>query len=210
MRVIYGGTFDPVHIGHLRLAVELQDALSAERVDLVPCHVPPHRDVPGASALQRLELLALAIEGEPGLAVDDRELKREGASYTADTLRQIRQEIGPDEPLVMAVGTDAFAKFDQWREWNLIPELAHIVVIVRPGADIPEGSAAHGLIAERGVGAPEALHREPCGHVLCLQPPELDISATAIREKIASGQSPRYLMPESVWQYIRRSGLYGA
>lgn len=210
MHVIYGGTFDPVHHGHLRLAVELREYLEADRIAMVPCHVPPHRESPGATSQQRLELLQLAIDGEQGLFVDDRELRREGASYTADTLRQIRTEIGNDEPLAMVVGTDAFASFDRWREWDLIPALAHIIVVVRPGVELPLGSKAAQLVSERSVDSVEALHDSPAGRVLVLEPPLLDISATGIRERISEGRSPRYLTPDSVWRKIRQLGLYGA
>lgn len=208
MKVIYGGTFDPVHHGHLRLAVELRERLEVPEIALVPCHIPPHRESPGASSQRRLELLMLAVADEPGLVIDDRELNREGASYTADTLRQIREEIGPEEPLVMVVGTDSFAGFDGWREWERIPELAHVVVVLRPGSDITAGSAPAKLMADRAAGSVSDLHSGPCGRVLALEPPLMDISATGIRERIADGRSPRYLMPDSVWRRICDSGLY--
>lgn len=210
MHVIYGGTFDPIHHGHLRLALEISDALSVDRVHLMPCHIPPHRGSTGATSEQRLELIRLAIDGESRLCVDDRELRRAGASFTADTLRQLRAESGPDQPLVMVVGTDAFAAFDRWRDWMAIPALAHIVVVQRPGADIPLGSEAARLLSERRVTGPEALKTSPCGAVLQLEPPLLDISATGIRHRIANGHSPRYLTPDSVWQRIQSLRLYGA
>ncbi|WP_372987860.1 nicotinate-nucleotide adenylyltransferase [Marinobacter sp.] len=210
MHVIYGGTFDPVHHGHLRLAIELCDRLEVDHVSLVPCHIPPHRGDTGASASQRLQLLELAVRGEPRLHIDDRELRRAGASYTADTLRQLRQELGPDHPLVMVVGTDAFAGFDRWREWESIPELAHIVVVRRPGPALnPEGIPAR-LLTKRRVEDVASLRNGAAGCVLELDPPLLDISATGIRERIAAGRSPRYLVPDSVWEQIRQQGLYGA
>lgn len=210
MHVIYGGTFDPVHHGHLRLALEISDRLGVEYVSLVPCHIPPHRGQTGASSGQRLELMRLAVANEPQLRIDERELAREGASYTADTLRQLRTELGPDEPLVMVVGTDAFAGFDRWREWQQIPELAHVVIVRRPGPALdPSGEPAR-LLAERSVAGVEALRGRPCGAFLELDPPLLDISATGIRERIGDGRSPRYLMPDPVWWEIRRQGLYGA
>jgi len=210
MHVIYGGTFDPIHHGHLRLALEVCDALAVPRIHLVPCHIPPHRGDTGAGSQQRLALIRQAIAGEGALQVDDRELRRAGASYTADTLRQLRGELGPDEPLVMVVGTDAFASFDRWREWQSIPELAHIVVVQRPGADLPEGSEADNLVRQRRAGCAQALNEQPCGLVLELDPPLLDISATGIRQRIADGRSPRYLMPDDVWRTIQTNGLYGA
>ncbi|MDY6815330.1 MAG: nicotinate-nucleotide adenylyltransferase [Pseudomonadota bacterium] len=210
MHVIYGGTFDPIHHGHLRLAIELCDRLEVERVSLVPCYIPPHRSDTGASASQRLKLMELAMQGEPRLYIDDRELRRAGASYTADTLRQLREELGPDQPLVMVVGTDAFAGFDRWREWERIPELAHIVVVRRPGPALdPENTPAR-LLARRRVEDVGSLRSTPAGCILELDPPLLDISATGIRERIAAGRSPRYLTPDSVWEEIRHQRLYGA
>jgi nicotinate-nucleotide adenylyltransferase len=210
VHVIYGGTFDPIHHGHLRLALEVCDRLGVNRVSLVPCYIPPHRGDTGASASQRLRLLELAIADEPRLAIDDCELKRAGSSYTEDTLRQLRAQLGADEPLVMVVGTDAFASFDKWQEWQRIPELAHIVVVRRPGPPLaPDGEPAR-LIASRRVSDPQALSHAPCGHILELAPPLLDISATGVRECIAQGRSPRFLIPEAVWSEIRQQGLYGA
>lgn len=210
MHVIYGGTFDPVHHGHLRLALEVSERLGNVPVDLVPCHIPPHRGETGATAAQRLRLLELAIAGEPRLHIDDCELRREGASYTADTLRQLRNELGADVPLVMVVGTDAFAGFDRWKEWQRIPGLAHIVVVRRPGTALDPESEPARLLAEREVMSTGALYDRASGMVLELDPPWLDISATGIRERISSGRSPRYLLPDAVWAEIRDMGLYGA
>jgi len=182
-------------------------------VSLVPCHVPPHRGETGATAEQRLRLLELAIAGEARLRIDDRELRREGASYTADTLRQLRSELGAGVPLVMVVGTDAFAGFDRWKEWRQIPGLAHIIVVRRPGTALdPQGEPAR-LVEERGIehetdGA-TALSGQASGLILELDPPWLDISATGIRERIGGGRSPRYLMPDAVLAEIQRMGLYG-
>lgn len=210
MHVIYGGTFDPVHHGHLRLAQEVSEQLGNVPINLVPCHIPPHRGDTGATAAQRLSLLELAVAGESHLKIDDREVRREGASYTADTLRQLRKELGPEVPLVMIVGTDAFAGFDRWREWRAIPGLAHIIVVRRPGAGLAPESLPAQLLAERGVANAEALYSQASGYALELNPPWLDISATGIRERIGSGRSPRYLVPDAVLAEIRRIGVYGA
>lgn len=210
MHVIYGGTFDPVHHGHLRLAVELKERLGVSGIAMVPCHIPPHREAPGTSSAQRLRLLELAVSGEPGLHVDDREVVRGGASFTADTLRQLRATLGEREPLAMVVGTDAFAGFDRWRDWQAIPDIAHIIVIDRPGPGLPSDSVPARLLAERRVASVAELHHRPSGGCLWLDLPLLDISATGIRERIRTGRSPRYLLPDVVWEAIRRDGLYGA
>lgn len=210
MHVIYGGTFDPLHHGHLRLALEVSEQLGNVPVNLVPCHIPPHRGETGATAAQRLRLLELAIEGEPHLNIDARELRREGASYTADTLRQLRNELGEDAPLVMVVGTDAFASFDRWREWQQIPGLAHIVVVRRPGTVLTPKSEPAKLLENRAAKSIEALGRQPSGLTFELDPPWLDISATGVRERISSGRSARYLVPDTVLAEIKKMGLYGA
>lgn len=208
MHVVYGGTFDPIHNGHLRVAIELRERLGVPRVHLMPCHIPPHRDFPGGSSQDRLDLLSLALADEPGLAVDSRELDRGGSSYSADTLRQLRRELGPDEPLVMVLGTDSFAGFDRWQEWQSIPELAHIVLVSRPGAGLAPGSEPSRLLAERRVSDASALASAPAGAILELAPPLLDISATGIRERLQQGRSIRYLVPDAVLAEIHHRGLY--
>ncbi len=208
MHLILGGTFDPVHHGHLRMAVELRERLEVKQVALVPCHIPPHREQPGTSSQDRLELLKLAIEGEPGLTLDDRELRREGASFTAETLRQLRSELGQRASLAMVVGMDAFAAFDQWRDWRRIPELAHIIVVNRPGAELDRDGEPARLLRQRKAEDPQQLHRQPAGLCLALDLPLLEISATGIRERIRAGLSPRYLLPDRVWRTIQARGLY--
>lgn len=210
MHVIYGGTFDPLHHGHLRLALEVSERLGNAPVNLVPCHIPPHRGETGATAAQRLRMLELAIAGEPRLRIDDRELRREGASYTADTLSQLRNELGAETPLVMVVGTDAFASFDRWKEWQQIPSLAHIVVVRRPGTVLTPESEPAKLLENRSVTSVEALGGRASGLAFELNPPWLDISATGIRERISSGRSARYLVPDTVLAEIQRMGLYEA
>lgn len=210
LHLVFGGTFDPVHHGHLRMAVELKEQLGVSTVHLMPSKVPPHRPQPGASAEDRLALLALAVAGEPGLQVDDRELRREGLSWTADSLRQLREELGPGCPLAMVVGTDAFAGFDSWRDWQCIPELAHIVVIRRLGAELATGSAPLQLKQARATDRVEALHQQPAGLVMSLELPVLDISATMVRNRLAKGRSARYLLPDRVLEEIQMRGLYGA
>lgn len=206
---ILGGTFDPVHFGHLRAAVELREALGLDEVRLLPCGRPPHRDPPVASAADRRAMLEAAIAGEPGLAVDTRELERPGPSYMVDTLASLRAELGPRAPLCLLVGSDAFAGLDRWHEWRRIPELAHLVVARRPGADLPGTGAVAELLAARRVPEVAALRARPAGRILIQPVTLLDISATRIRALLAAGRSVRYLLPEAVLEIVRARRLYG-
>lgn len=205
---IYGGTFDPVHFGHLRTALDVKQTLDIDDMRLLPCRVPPHRDAPGASAAQRLALLELALARQDDLCLDTRELRRDGPSYMVDTLRSLRDEYA-SEPLCLVLGEDAFAGLDHWRQWRQLPELAHLVVMSRPG-HAPEFSGPVGeLVASRRVEDTAELRRRAAGALLFCPVTALAISATAIRAMIGRGQSPRYLLPDAVLESIRQQGLYG-
>lgn len=208
MQIIFGGTFDPVHNGHLRTAVELRERLGAVTLSLVPCHLPPHRDHPGASSATRQTMLELAVRDEPGLQVDARELAREAPSYTVDTLADLRTGLKPGMPLAMVVGTDAFAAIDQWDRWQRLLDLAHIIVIRRPGHDVPADSVAGRLLAESASVDEQMLHTTASGFIWLVDLPAMEISASAIREKIRQGLSPRYLLPDPVWFLITETELY--
>lgn len=204
-----GGTFDPVHLGHLRSAVELREVLALDRVHMVPAAMPPLRGEPRVSAADRLALLRLGIGGTPGLVADPRELEREGPSYSADTLASLRRELGPEARLVMALGHDAFLRLADWHEPERLFTLAHVVVIDRPDhqASLPE--ALVGLLAGREVEESEALMARPAGRLLRLRlPSRMAISATEVRRRLASGRSVRYLLPEAVEAHLLSRGLY--
>ena len=204
---VLGGTFDPVHIGHLRSALELRERLAFEQVRLMPCHRPPHRAQPGASAEQRLRMLELALAGETELCADARELRRPGPSYTFDTLTELRAELGAHCSLSLIMGADAFAGLDTWHRWRELPQLAHIVVMARPDCPLPaEGPVAELLRALRAE--PAVLREKICGAIVPVALTPLPISATAIRELLRSGRSPRYLLPDAVWSFIREHALY--
>ena len=208
MHLVMGGTFDPIHNGHLRMAVELCEWLQAGQLHLMPCHQPPHRDAPGATPEQRLAMLHAAVEGEPELVVDDRELRRGATSYTADTLRQLRGELGETVPLVLVVGTDAFNGFDSWREWMKIPQLAHIIIVERPGYELSPESGAAQLLAERRAESVAQLHTVPAGRIMPVSLSLLAISATDIRRRLEQGRSVRYLVPDAVHSLICNESLY--
>ena len=194
---ILGGTFDPVHNGHLRVAWEAAEALDAQ-VHLMPAHVPPHRPAPIASAAMRVRMLKTALRGQSRLTLDTRELDRAGASYTVDTLRALRAEIGDARPLVLLVGADAFGGLPTWREWHALFDLAHVAMLTRPGRTEPWSAELLAEAAPRRASDAEELRRSSHGRVLSLPVTPLDISATAVRALLASGREPRWLMPDAL------------
>lgn len=207
---LFGGTFDPVHFGHLRMALELRQLLGLESMRLIPASLPPHREAPGSNAQHRLAMLRLAAADEPSFQVDDRELRREGPSYTFDTLASLRAELGGGRPLVWAMGADAFAQLHTWHRWRELLTLGSIVVLARPGAAIPSVGPVADLLRGHICASHEELLEHPSGRVALVNLTPLDISATQIRRLIGRGLSPRYLLPEAVWQYIQEHQLYGA
>jgi nicotinate-nucleotide adenylyltransferase len=205
---ILGGTFNPVHNGHLRLAIELRERLGLEEVRLVPAARPPHRDAPDCPAEVRAELVSLAVAGEPGLCCDDRELYRAGPSYTIDTLGDIRQALGAATPLCLLVGADALAGLDSWHRWRELLDVAHLVAVARPGWELPTGGVVGEWIQRHRDDDLERLRREPAGMLLVEPLRPLAISSTEIRSLVAAGRSARYLVPDRVWEHIKSAGLY--
>ncbi|MFT3929623.1 MAG: nicotinate-nucleotide adenylyltransferase [Spongiibacteraceae bacterium] len=204
---IFGGTFDPVHIGHLRSAIEVRELLACDELRFIPCHQPPHRTQPAASSAQRLRMLELAIADEPRLAVDAREIQRNGPSYTIDTLMQLRAEVGAQCRLYLIIGMDAFAALDSWHRWRELLDFAHIVVMQRPQNSMLSRGVVAELLRERRVDV-EQLQTTAHGSIAIVQLTPLPISATAIRALIRERRSPRYLLPDAVWEFIRENGLY--
>ncbi|MDT3705730.1 MAG: nicotinate-nucleotide adenylyltransferase [Thiobacillus sp.] len=207
---IFGGTFDPIHFGHLRLAEEMAEAAGLERVLFIPAGQPPHRRTPRTAAAHRLEMVRRAVAGNPRFEVDAREVNSPRPSYTVDTLTELRAELGNDQPLWLLLGADAFLDLTSWHAWRQLFELAHIAVAARPGAQllktetIPE-LLRNELSQRQVVGGPVA---GPAGSVLLRQMTPLDISATAIRETLARHGSVRYLLPDAVLDYIHEHQLY--
>lgn len=212
---ILGGTFDPIHFGHLRSGLEVYESLEFEHIRLIPCGVPPHRELPIASNEQRLAMMRLAVEDNTKLIVDQRELQREGPSYTVDTLLELRQEF-PDTPLCLIIGSDAFLGLDSWHQWKKIPQLAHLVVVHRPGwtlSDIPAQNNSISkpiaqLLSKRHILEANRLSEQPAGLILFYEVTQMGISSTRIRKLIGLGKSPRYLLPDGVLTYIRQEGIY--
>ena len=207
---IYGGTFDPVHYGHLRSALEVKEALGLEELRFLPCGQPPHRRTPQALAHQRLRMLELAlVDAAAGFRIDTRELEREGPSYMVDTLASLREEVA-ERPLCLILGMDAFAGLPAWHRWRELFDQAHIIVMRRP--DAPEPDIAEtwaGLVAGRRVLETERLRAKPAGLVYFVEVTQLAIAATQIRRLIRSGKDPRYLLPDTVLDWIRAQQLYG-
>ena len=207
MICILGGTFDPVHFGHLRPALEVQQALGVPRVDLLPCRLPPHREPPVLGPEQRLELLRLAVEDDQALGIDERELQRDGPSYMVDTLKSLRADCG-DQPLCLALGMDAFLHLQGWHNWQELLSLCHLVVMLRPGSEWPADGALAAIVERCGVNAAGALQRRPAGLVLGVAVTRLSISSTEIRTLLAEGKSARYLLPEKVLTRIEQEKWY--
>lgn len=208
LRILYGGTFDPVHCGHLGVARHARDALDAE-VRLMPAADPPHKGPTHANAAQRSAMLQLAVADEPGLCVDLRELQRDGPSYTVDTLRALRAEVGPGQPWAILVGADSFCALDSWSRWRELFDLVHLVVAARAGSALGELSGpVSEAVAGRWARSPQELHASAAGRVFILDQPIFPQSASALRARIAAGEPWRDWVPAAVAGYIDRHGLY--
>jgi nicotinate-nucleotide adenylyltransferase len=210
---IFGGTFDPVHFAHLRLAEEAADVLDLAGVRWIPAGQPLLRDAPHAGPRQRLDMVRRAIDGNPRFELDPAEVDTPGPSYTVSTLERLRRPdaCGADRPLVLLVGNDAFAGLAGWRRWQRLFELTHIAVAHRPGYSIdPERLPSELAEAFRSRWREDRaqLADAPAGSIVTFAMTPLDISATRIRALLAAGASPRYLMPESVLAHILEHRLY--
>jgi len=204
---LFGGTFDPIHFGHLRAAFELTELLDLEQVLFIPAADPPHRGRPIADAVTRLAMVRAALEDEECFAVDDRELRRPGPSYTVLTLEELRRERGA-QPLVLMLGMDAFLGLPDWHRWEELLDLAHIAVAHRPGATLPQDGAVGRLLRTRATSARGDIHAVPAGRIFVHPGTQLDISSTDLRAALRQGRDPRYLMPEAVRRMINATGIY--
>jgi len=206
---VYGGTFDPVHTGHLRTALEVKEALGMQQLRFVPCQIPAHRGKPGASPAQRLAMLQAALTDAPaGMQIDSRELERSGPSFMVDTLSSLREEIGSAVPLSLIVGLDAFRGLHLWHRWESLFELAHVVVMQRPGVDAVWPYELEEVIRRGRRQDSKELHRLPAGLIYFITVTQLDISASQIRQLISERKCARYLTPDSVLDLIEQDRLY--
>ena len=206
---VFGGTFDPIHYGHLRTAFELMQALRLSEIRFLPCGTPPHRSTPQADAQLRLAMVTGAIEGQAGFIIDDREIHREGPSYSVDTLIDLRSEY-PHRSLCLIVGMDAFLSLPKWYQWRELLQLAHLIVAHRPGWRAPDMGPLGELLVDRGTGRVGDLHESRAGSIYIHAVTQLEISSSEIRSLIRSGGDPRYLMPEKVRKLIQESECYAA
>jgi nicotinate-nucleotide adenylyltransferase len=207
---ILGGTFDPVHFGHLRLAQEVADALQLAEVKFIPGGTPPHRATPQTGAADRVAMVKLATAGNACFSVDERETRRSGLSYSFDTLTELRAELGTARPLVLIMGADAFLGFNRWHRWREIFALSHIAVAHRPGAalaDIKDADLAREF-AQRRVNDAGRMPQAPAGSIFVVPITALDISATAIRAAIFAQRSVRYLVPDAVLAHIEHNYMF--
>lgn len=209
---IFGGTFDPIHFGHLRLAEEMAEALCLASVRFIPAGTPPHRTRPRTDAHLRLEMVRLAIAGNPHFVLDDREVGLPRLSYTVETLTSLRAEVGPDQPLCLLLGADAFLGLTSWHRWQDLFTLAHIAVAHRPGFPqstwkdaMPEALRAE---LERHMAHAQDMTSCAAGLIVTRPITALDISATHIRDTLRAARSPRYLLPNAVLDYIQSNHLY--
>jgi nicotinate-nucleotide adenylyltransferase len=204
---IFGGTFDPIHYGHLRTALELKTLLQLEKVHIVPVADPPHRTTPMSDGALRLRMVQAAIRNEPGFVADDRELKRAGVSYTIDTLASFRAELA-GRSLCLLLGMDAFLGLPQWRRWNELTTLAHIVVAHRPGWQAPTSGTLGELLHERRAPSAAELASKAAGFIHVQPVTQLEISSTDLRDSLRAGRDPKFLVPDSVREIIIETECY--
>ena len=204
---ILGGTFDPVHIGHLRSALEVAEFMCLDELRLLPNARPPHRDTPLVAAQDRLAMVRGAVQGVERLSVDARELARDKPSYTIDTLESIRGELNAHDQLFLVLGWDAFCGLPSWHRWEELLQHCHILVLQRPDADVDPPDELRNLLAARSESDPTAMSG-PAGHISFVWQTPLAVSATQIRQLLASGKSVRFLVPDAVLAYIEAHDLY--
>lgn len=211
---VFGGTFDPIHLGHLRLAEEARERLALESVAFIPAGQPPHRDAPRSTPADRLAMVRLATASNPSFSVDDSEVFAVGKSYSVLTLERLRASAGPQRPLVLILGADAFQGLPTWHRWREILQLAHVAVGNRPGhpleRELRQTASAEldALCNNHRDNDPTSVHQSPAGRIVPFDMTPLAISASQVRALILAGQSARYLLPDPVLHYVGQHHLY--
>ncbi len=206
---LFGGTFDPIHYGHLRTAFELWQLLRLAEVRFLPAGNPPHREQPLANPELRLRMVRAAVSGQPSFTVDDREMRRGGVSYSVDTLAELRAEY-PDRSLCLLLGMDAFLGLPHWHRWRDLLGLAHIVVAHRPGWKAPTQGPLGEVMVDHGTGAIRELHEKTAGRIYVHAVTQLEISSTDLRQLVVAGRDPRYLVPDEVRQILLETQCYSS
>jgi nicotinate-nucleotide adenylyltransferase len=204
---LFGGTFDPIHYGHLRTAFELWQSLKLSQVRFLPTGDPPHREAPLTTPELRLQMVSAAIAGISAFVVDDREMRRTGVSYSVDTLTELRREF-PTRSLCLLLGMDAYLGLPNWHRWREIFDLAHVVVAHRPGWKAPITGPLGEVMVDRGTGSVRDLHDAVAGRVYVHAVTQLEIASTDLRQLILSGRDLRYLVPDAVRELIVSTGCY--
>ena len=209
LQALFGGTFDPIHYGHLKPVEILANQIGLSRGIIMPNNVPPHRPQPEATSEQRKLMVELAIADKPLFVLDERELRRDTPSFTADTLQQWRQEQGPDKPLAFIIGQDSLLTFPSWHRYETILDNTHLLVTRRPGYPLTMAQEEHQQWLDRHLTSNiEELHNQPAGKIYLAETPWFDVSATLIRERLQRDESCEEMMPEAVLTYIMQQGLY--
>lgn len=201
---IMGGSFDPVHFGHLLPAMEVSELLMLDHIRFIPSRSPPHKDQPSATGKQRLAMLEMALRGNQQCVIDDREFHFQGHSYTINTLKSLKNDFH-NSALVLMVGADAFAGFTRWKDWQSILELAHLCIAHRPGYKLDKQPD---WTENRWVTNLSELSMHSSGKLCEIETTQMDISSSMIREKRANNQNIRYLLPDLVREYIEKENLY--
>lgn len=204
---VYGGTFDPIHYGHLRPALDVLNQLKLDHVRFIPCFIPVHRAHPQVSSEQRCQMIELAIKDQPKFILDKREIERQGPSFMVDTLCSLKADF-PQAVLVLMMGTDAFSKFLSWHESEAILELANLAIMHRPKEPLPSQGKLAQWLDERLVTQLTLSPQQSAGQIVEVEVTQLDLSATRLRELLKQGESTDYLMPQTVIDYIKQHKLY--
>jgi nicotinate-nucleotide adenylyltransferase len=205
---LLGGTFDPIHHGHLQLALAACQELDLEQVKLIPCYRSPHKNQPIANPEDRFNMVKLAITEKPYFSVDDYEIKNQKPSYSIDTLQAMRATLGEKTPFCWIMSMDAFLKFDLWHRWQEIPKLAHLAIANRPGSEKISSPPILDLLNDRQIFNKDLLATAPAGHIILFTMPPNPISATEIRNLIRNDKDASNLVPKAVWEYICSRKLY--
>ena len=203
---VFGGTFDPIHFGLLRAVLSVKDQLMLPNISIIPSNIPPHRPSPIAEAKHRVSMVRLAVNSLSDISCDDREIRRGGVSYTILTVTELRKELGAT-PLCLIVGLDSFLDLPHWYRWEEILDNAHIIVMKRPGWNLPSSRPLWWLNAAQDTA--EVLYSQPAGGVFCVSVPPIDLTSTKIRSQLASVTDPGNSLPKSVFDYIKANHLYG-